>query len=461
MMTRLLAFSTALACATPIALAHAAPATLPKLLLDELRRSTGSPGMAAAIVKDGKLAWHGESGHADIETRAPVTRDTQFRLGSVSKFVTIAMLARLVDQRKIDLDRPVHAYLPDYPAGEHPFTVLQLSSHTAGIPHYRMPQDGMLDARPAPYTSSAGLAVFRDRPPAHAPGARYLYSTFGFQLLSAVMEKASGKDFLALLDETAALAGTPSLQAERMGSPGRHWSVLYDESGTALPRGNITYKWAGGGLLGNAADVAGLGARTLDPGFISRATYTRFTTPSRLSSGEPVKPGRYTVGVGWRLADDDMGRPYVHHSGVIQGGRANVNVYPGEQAAASLLANMQARIAAELSTAALYDAFARPPARGACLEGERRYRGRYLDQEITGTVRFLREGDVCKTVFGADNALGRALAPGRSGVQMVAYGAAGKGTSYYVTPAGIFTGKAGADRHEIQLLGTPLALALE
>lgn len=456
------ALAAALACIPPCAMAETRSASLPDRLLDELRRSTGSTGMAAAIVKDGKLAWHGESGYADLEAKLPVTPRTEFRLGSVSKFVTVAMLARLVDQGKIDLNQPVHAYLPDYPPKEHAFTLQQLLVHTSGMPHYQMPQDAMLDARQAPYRSAGeALSVFRERPLLHAPGSKYLYSTFGYNLLSAVMEKVTGKDFPRQLEETVALARTPSLQVERNEAPGKHWSRLYDGAGGELPRQNITHKWAGGGLLANASDVALFGAKTLDPAFISPHTFTRFTTPARLTNGDVIRVDRSTMGTGWRLSTDPDARRYVHHAGVIQGGRSNVNVYPGERAAAALLANMQAGIAAELTTDALYDAHARAHQHGKCLEGQRRYRASYRDEPIAGTVQFLAEGGFCKAVFSADNPLGRWMAPGRLGTQFVAYSAAGTGPAYYVTPVGIFAGKADASLHTIQLLGQPLALTLE
>lgn len=443
------------------ALARPTTGSLPHRLLDEFRQVTGSTGMAAAIVKDGKVAWRGASGYADRAAGVPVSAATQFRLGSVSKFVTIAMLARLVDQKKIDLGQPVRAYLPGYPVKDDAITVMQLAVHTSGIGHYQMPQDAALDARATPYGSvTEGLRVFQDRPLLHAPGSKFLYSSFAYNLLSAVMEQAAGRDFPGLLADTVQVSGTPSLQPELMQAPGKHWSKLYDAAGAELPRQNITYKWAGGGLLSNAPDLARLGARTLEPTFISPATYAAFTSPARLSNGEIIKDERSTLAIGWRLSTDYAGRRYVHHSGVIRGSRAHLSVYPEERAAVSLLSIVQTTIAADISAESLYDAFARRDARGRCATGERNYTGRYKDNDIAGTVKFLAEGGFCKAVFSADNHLGRWMAPGRSGVQFVAWSRAGTGPAYYVTPAGIFPGKANLAQHTIRLMGVPLELTL-
>lgn len=451
-----------LTCICASASAQRVPATLPDLLLDELRRSAGVTGMSAAISKDGKPVWHGESGFADLATRAPVTAKTEFRLGSVSKFVTVAMLARLVDQGQIDLDRPVHAYLPDFPAKEHAFSSLQLATHTAGIPHYDPALDADIDGASAPYASVRdSLVLFQARPLLHAPGTRYHYSSFGYNLLSAVMEQAAQKDFLSLLADTTRRAGTPSLQPERLGPPGRHWSKLYDPAGTEIPRQNISYKWAGGGMLSNATDLARLGAMVLDPAFITPATFARFTTPAKLADGGVVAQDRYTMGLGWRLSTDQAGRRYVYHAGAIPGGRSNLSVYPQEGAAVALLSNVQAVIAMEATSEALYDAYAARPANGGCREGTRRYSGSFDGETVAGTATTARQGRFCRTVLSADNHIGKRVAPGRSGAQVVMLGRSGEGPAYFVTPVGIYTGTAGKDGLTAQVLNRPLQLRLE
>lgn len=440
MRTGLLALPTLLA-----ACGAAQAQTLPDVLLKEFQRQSGVTGMAAAIVRDGQLVWHGEAGYADAARKQPVTQETEFRLGSVSKFVTIAMLARLVDQGKIDLQRPVRAYLPDYPAKSHEFTPLQLATHTSGMPHYQAGDDS-LDDRPLPFkTVGEGLSIFQHRPLLKAPGSAFEYSSFGYNLLSAVMEKAAKEDFLAMLADTARLAGTPSLQAERMGAAGPNWSHLYTPDGSELPRRNITYVWGGGGMLANASDVARFGLKTLDPAFISPRTHAMFTTPQRLANGETIAGKDFKQGVGWRLSMDYYGRPYYHHAGAIRGGRSQLSVYPAQKTAVSLLANAMFTSAVALSTESLFDAHASSAGGGACREGTRQYSASFRDMAIAGQMRFSREGAYCRVDVSTDNALGDRVA--RNGVTpaIVGYSRAGDGAVYFVTPVGIFPGKAQGD----------------
>jgi CubicO group peptidase (beta-lactamase class C family) len=434
---------------------------LPDVLLKEFQRQSGATGMAAAIVRDGRLVWHGEVGYADAARKRPVTQQTEFRLGSVSKFVTTAMLARLVDQGRIDLNRPVHHYLADYPAKAHPFTTLHLATHTSGMPHYQATDAG-LDEREQPYrTVGEGLAIFKDRPLQAAPGAKFEYSSFGYNLLSAVMEKAAKEDFVAMISDTARLAGAPSLHAERLETAGAHWSQLYDQEGTELPRRNITHKWAGGGMLGNAPDLARFGQKTLDPAFINPRTLALFTTPQQLADGSQIAEPGFRQGIGWRVSADYFGRPYFHHSGSISGGRSHLSVYPEQKAAVSVLANASFTSSFSLTAEALFDAQSASAEAGACRDGKRSYAGTFRDLAVAGEVRYSKEGAYCRIDISADNALGARM--GRKGLPpgIVAFSLPGRETAYFVTPVGIFPGKAGAGALAIQTLSSLIELRLE
>lgn len=460
----------ALLAALPVLLATGTAAqaqtlSLPDVLLKEFQRQAGVTGMAAAIVRDGQLAWHGEAGYADAARKLPITQETEFRLGSVSKFVTIAMLARLVDQGKIDLQRPVRAYLPDYPAKQHEFTLLQLATQTSGMGHYEF-GDERFDDRVQPYkTVGEGLAIFRDRPLHSTPGTSYVYSSYGYNLLSAVMEKAARQDFLSMLAGTAQLAGTPSLQAELVAPVGANWSQLYTADGSEQARRNITHKWSGGGMLASAPDIARFGLKTLDPAFITPRTLARFTTQQQFANGTGISGKDYQQAIGWRVSTDYYGRTYFHHAGAIEGGRSQLSVYPAQKAAVSLLANASFVSAVAQTTESLLDASmpAAPVASPgvACREGTRAYQGRWRDQEIKGRVRFTREGAYCKAELSADNALGEALARKGAPPVMVAYSRPGDGAAYFVTPIGIYPGKTAGEVLALQTSSGPAELRIK
>src|SRR5947207_15182453 len=86
------------------------------------RLATRIPGVQVAVAVNGKLAWSEGFGYADAERQKPVTRETQFRIGSVSKPLTATAVALLYEQGKLDLDAPVQRYVPSFPDKGYPVT---------------------------------------------------------------------------------------------------------------------------------------------------------------------------------------------------------------------------------------------------------------------------------------------------------------------------------------------------
>src|SRR5256714_15317507 len=95
------------------------------------------PGVQVAVAIDGTLVWSEGFGYADAARRRPVTRATQFRIGSVSKPVTAAAVALVYEQGELDLVAPHQGDVSTIPANGYPITPRQLAGHLAGIRHYR------------------------------------------------------------------------------------------------------------------------------------------------------------------------------------------------------------------------------------------------------------------------------------------------------------------------------------
>ncbi|MGH8245210.1 MAG: serine hydrolase domain-containing protein, partial [Gammaproteobacteria bacterium] len=106
----------------------------------ELFLKLGTPGLSAAVAMDGTIVWSEGFGYADVEHRAPVWPASRFRIGSVSKSLTAAAVAKLVEQGKLDLDAPIQRYVPSFPDHKQKITTRQLAGHLAGIRHY-LPKD--------------------------------------------------------------------------------------------------------------------------------------------------------------------------------------------------------------------------------------------------------------------------------------------------------------------------------
>lgn len=161
----------------------------------------GAIGSAAiAIMDNGKIVYSEGFGMADRELSIPVTKTTIFNIGSVSKVYAAAAIMLLVDEGKVDLDKPVTTYLPEFSMADKRFrdiTVRMTLNHTSGIPGttgannfgYKFNQDVYQD-------TLANLAQSNLK---HRPGEMAIYCNDGFTLAEMIVAKVSGQSFMEFL----------------------------------------------------------------------------------------------------------------------------------------------------------------------------------------------------------------------------------------------------------------------
>jgi CubicO group peptidase (beta-lactamase class C family) len=125
---------------------------------------------------------------ADLEGQAATSRQTRFRIGSVSKPLTSAAVGLLFQEGRLDLDAPVQRYVPSFPTARWPITTRELAGHLAGIRQYT---EGEFDSRKPYATILDGLSIFAGDSLLHEPGTAFAYSSYGWNLISAVIEGAS------------------------------------------------------------------------------------------------------------------------------------------------------------------------------------------------------------------------------------------------------------------------------
>ena len=151
---------------------HARPADAAEArrIVDELMQRAAIPGLQAAVAVDGQMVWSEGFGLANVELNVPVSPTTRFRIGSVSKTLTAAALATLVEKRQIDLDAEVQRYVPSFPDKGHRLTIRHLAGHLAGIRNYRGTE---FINRTRYDTVADALPVFASDPLLFPPGTKY------------------------------------------------------------------------------------------------------------------------------------------------------------------------------------------------------------------------------------------------------------------------------------------------
>ena len=120
------------------------------------------PGAAVIVTENGRTVYVRGRGLADVAAGRPIAPDTVFRLGSITKQFTAAVILQLANEGRLSLDDPLSRFLPDYPAPGAGATVRQLLNHTVGIQSYTGIPGWMVEANTArPHTTAEMIAAFR------------------------------------------------------------------------------------------------------------------------------------------------------------------------------------------------------------------------------------------------------------------------------------------------------------
>lgn len=293
--------------------------------LAQLKTESESLGWTATVSSNGRIILSEGLGWGNVEQQVPVFPDkTKFRIGSISKSLTAAALGILIEEGKIELDAPVQKYVPDFPKKKYPITVRQVAGHIAGIRHYN--GEEFLSANYYK-TVSEGLEIFKNDSLLFEPGTRYNYSSYGFNLISAVIEGASGEDFLSFMKNHVFL---PLEMNETV--PDRNDSLIIYRSGfysmengkdINAPYVDNSYKWAGGGFLSSSEDLVKFGNAMLTNTLFSAAIKDLLITSQMLNNGTETG-----YGMGFFTGTDEFGRQYYGHGGGSIGGCGNLIIYP-------------------------------------------------------------------------------------------------------------------------------------
>ena len=308
-----------------------------RALLDSLMERETVPGLTVAVSVEGKVVWSEGFGYANLEARTPVTPMTKMRIGSISKPLTSVALGRLVEEEKLNLDAPVQKYVPSFPEKRYEITTRKVAGHIAGIRHY---EGDEFYSRVHYDSVEEGLEMFESDSLLFEPGTEYEYSSYGWNLLSAVVEGAAGTPFLQYMRravfEPMNLRHTVAGHTDSLISYRTQFYTLSDE-GQVLnaPYVDNSYKWAGGGFLSTATDLVRFGDAMIRPSVLESETVEMLFTPLKTADGESTG-----YGLGWRIGTDNHGRRTVGHSGGSVGGSTRFVLYPREQVVVALISNL-------------------------------------------------------------------------------------------------------------------------
>lgn len=296
----------------------------------EVHLVSGAPALAVAVVVDGRIVLKDAFGVADAAAGRSATPETAFRIGSVSKVLTSLALLRFVERGVVRLDERVAKYVPAFPQNN--VTVGQLAYHLGGVRHY-----GRAEYMNTTHYATVGAALekFINDPLVAPPGEKYVYSSYGYNLLGAVLERAAGIPFEEVIAREVLVPF--KMQSTGVSPPAEVPRVRFygkDQAGVIIdaPLIDLSDRVPSGGYLSTASNLARFAAGIMRLPKKSRNLLFR---SAETSSGAPTG-----VALGWRVAADGAGRSYVHHGGDSIGGRAFVLIYPDQRVGVVLLSNL-------------------------------------------------------------------------------------------------------------------------
>lgn len=312
------------------------------------------PGMSVAVGRRGETIFNRGFGFSDVENRVATTSATVYRTASIAKPLTAVAILQLVEQGKVQLDKPIGDYCPEFPAMETPPTVQQLLCHQGGVRHYKNAREPS-GTRYFP-TLADSLTLFIKDPLLAAPGSRFIYTTYGYSLLGRAVETTSEQSFDTYLQrhvfdpanmQTAGLDNLYQVIPHRT----RGYAKLGEQQHRGLPPtvrnqlkpGDVvncqlhdtSMKIPGGGLICSALDLVHLGDAMLNDQLLQRATRNQAWKRQATADGRPT-----SYGLGWVISSVDAS-PRISHSGGQAGTSTYLMILPKQQIVIAVMANLQ------------------------------------------------------------------------------------------------------------------------
>jgi len=172
------------------------------LIQEEMKRYN-IQGMSIALVDDQRIVWAEGFGYADRDKRIAAMPETIYPAGSIAKLFTITAALQLADQKRIDLDQPLQAYLPEFSIKTRfpdsgPITPRTIMTHHSGLPSDHLKE--MISRDPTSLAETE--RELRDEWVAYPPNFIFSYSNVALRLLGHVIEQTGHKDFDSHLKET-------------------------------------------------------------------------------------------------------------------------------------------------------------------------------------------------------------------------------------------------------------------
>jgi CubicO group peptidase (beta-lactamase class C family) len=326
-------------------------------LLNEWKEKN-APGMAAALVRDGRIEYHKVFGFADLERHKPITPDTQFLLASLTKQFTAMAIMILAERHKLQFDDSLAKFCPEFPDYARMITIRNLLNHTAGLTQYQellvgKPDENYFRSSKSPpaaheFTAAEALGALSRQPKLRfSPGEKFEYSDSAYVVLAQIIERLTGERYAEFLKETI------------FDPLGMQDTLVVDERKQKVPRLALAYQKRNGrwqdityspensiygedGIYSTINDLYKWDQALYTDRLVSHATLEMAFTGGRANDGKELRTELFThpssYGFGWFISSMH-GEKVVEHSGGWSGYATQILRVPGRRVTAIVLTN--------------------------------------------------------------------------------------------------------------------------
>jgi CubicO group peptidase (beta-lactamase class C family) len=320
------------------------------------------PGLAAMLIRDGRIVYQKGVGLADLDAHTPIAPNTQFQLASMTKQFTAMAVMILRERGKLQFDDSLSKFCPEFPDYARTITIRHLLNHTSGLPDYeelllgKVDYDKLFQSSKSPravheFTSAEALQVLsRQQQLRFLPGEKWEYSNSGYLVLAQIIERLSRKRYAEFVKETI------------FDPLGMYNTLVVDERRQHVPRLAVGYslrngRWqdisysaedfmyGDGGIHSTVDDLYKWDQALYTERLVRRATLEMAFTPGRTNDGKETntfltgflkRPTSY--GFGWFITSLD-GNLEVEHAGNWSGYRSYIIRVPSRRLTAIVLMN--------------------------------------------------------------------------------------------------------------------------
>lgn len=318
-------------------------------ILEEFVKENLVPALTVAVSRGPEIIYSKAFGHSDLENNVKATPKTLIRIGSISKPITAVAALKLVENNKIRLDDPVHKYCKEFPEKKWPITIRHLLGHLSGIRHY-LP--GEIESAKPYRTLIDAFSIFGREALCFEPGTQFLYTTYGYTVLGAVLEKASEKRFFDIINETVLIPSEMTNTLVDAQTPIiNNRARPYSKKGTQIENAKYidsSYKIPGGGIISTAEDMVQFQMALYENRLLEDKTTELCWTSLNTSDGRATD---YGLGFSLGLIN---GEKVVWHTGGQQGCSSAIIMLPKQKIAVAVLANIDTVPISEISKKVMF-----------------------------------------------------------------------------------------------------------